>query len=149
MQISSMSIQNFKSIRQLTISEVESAMSIVGKNSTGKTVILDAILAVAGIYKIKQNDFNEINKNIEIGVSIILTKDDFIYLHEKGAVSKYKRYEVWEEDFYKKLPSLIDDELTFTFIANKDGTVRYFDGISNSIPLLYASFNATCNSAFK
>lgn len=54
MQISSISICNFKSIQTLTISEVESAMIIVGKNSTGKTVILDAILAVAGMFKITE-----------------------------------------------------------------------------------------------
>lgn len=132
MQISSITIENFKSIQKLTIQEVESAMIIVGKNSTGKTVILDAILAVAGIYKISIKDFNDINKNIEIGVTLTLTKEDLINLHENGAVSKYKRYEIWEKDFFKKLPSLKDDKLSFTFIANRNGTIRYTDGVSKN-----------------
>ncbi len=132
MQISSISIRNFKSIQSLTISEVESAMIIVGKNSTGKTVILDAILAVAGMYKISEKNFNEKNKNIEIAVTLTITEEDLKRLHEKGAVSKYKRFPVWEEDFHKKLPSYIDGNLSFTFIANKDGTIRYSDGVSKN-----------------
>lgn len=130
MQISSISIRNFKSIQTLTISEVESAMIIVGKNSTGKTVILDAILAVAGIYKISHKNFCEKNKNIEIAVTLTITEEDLTRLHEKGAVSKYKRYPVWLEDFHKKLPSFLDGKLSFTFIANKEGAVRYSDGVS-------------------
>lgn len=130
MQISSISIRNFKSIQTLTISEVESAMIIVGKNSTGKTVILDAILAVAGMFKITEKNFCEKNKNIEISITLALTEEDLTRLHEKGAVSKYKRFPVWVEDFHKKLPSFIDGKLTFTFIATKDGAIRYSDGVS-------------------
>lgn len=130
MQISSISIRNFKSIQTLTISEVESAMIIVGKNSTGKTVILDAILAVAGMFKITEKNFCEKNKNIEISITLALTEEDLTRLHEKGAVSKYKRFPVWVEDFHKKLPSFIDGKLSFTFIATKDGAIRYSDGVS-------------------
>ena len=130
MQISSISIRNFKSIQTLTISEVESAMIIVGKNSTGKTVILDAILAVAGMFKITEKNFCEKNKNIEISITLALTEEDLTRLHEKGAVSKYKRFPVWVEDFHKKLPSFIDGKLTFSFIATKDGAIRYSDGVS-------------------
>lgn len=130
MQISSISIRNFKSIQNLTISEVESAMIIVGKNSTGKTVILDAILAVAGMFKITEKNFCEKNKNIEISITLALTEEDLTRLHEKGAVSKYKRFPVWVEDFHKKLPSFIDGKLSFTFIATKDGAIRYSDGVS-------------------
>lgn len=130
MQISSISICNFKSIQTLTISEVESAMIIVGKNSTGKTVILDAILAVAGMFKITEKNFCEKNKNIEISITLALTEEDLTRLHEKGAVSKYKRFPVWVEDFHKKLPSFIDGKLSFTFIATKDGAIRYSDGVS-------------------
>ena len=47
MNITELSIRNFKSIRCLTMHNMEQALILVGKNSTGKTVVLDAILAVA------------------------------------------------------------------------------------------------------
>ena len=43
MRIVSLSIRNFKSIKSIEINDIESAFIIVGKNSVGKTVILDAI----------------------------------------------------------------------------------------------------------
>ena len=46
MNITELSIRNFKSIRCLTMHNMEQALILVGKNSTGKTVVLDAILAV-------------------------------------------------------------------------------------------------------
>lgn len=49
MQIQSLSIRNFKSIRELEILDVESSLILVGKNNTGKTAVLDAIRAVQGI----------------------------------------------------------------------------------------------------
>ena len=45
MNITELSIRNFKSIRCLTMHNMEQALILVGKNSTGKTVVLDAILA--------------------------------------------------------------------------------------------------------
>ena len=50
MNITELSIRNFKSIRCLTMHNMEQALILVGKNSTGKTVVLDAILAVTGNY---------------------------------------------------------------------------------------------------
>ena len=45
MKISYIRIQNFKSIRDLEITELENALILVGKNNTGKTNVIDAILA--------------------------------------------------------------------------------------------------------
>ena len=50
MKISSLFIKNFKTIKELILENIENAMIIVGKNSTGKTTILHAIRAVAGEY---------------------------------------------------------------------------------------------------
>ena len=42
MQIKFLNIKNFKSIRKLEIKDVENCLILVGKNNTGKTVVLDA-----------------------------------------------------------------------------------------------------------
>ena len=42
MQITQLSIRNFKSIRDLEIRHIENALILVGKNNTGKTGVLKA-----------------------------------------------------------------------------------------------------------
>lgn len=134
MRIVSLSIRNFKSIKSIEINDIESAFIIVGKNSVGKTVILDAIRAAAGQYAIKKEDFNTAGSNIEIGVRLEITRADLALLNKYGVVSHYKRYTAWEKDFKSKLPSYAveseDSEgvLSFTYIANAEGKIRYFDG---------------------
>ena len=64
MQIESLVIRNFKSIREMRIEGIENALILVGKNNTGKTSVLDAIRAVGGVYEIKKEDFNEKRQNI-------------------------------------------------------------------------------------
>lgn len=135
MRIVSLSIRNFKSIRSIEINDIENAFIVVGKNSVGKTVILDAIRAVAGQYTIKKQDFNTAGSNIEIGVRLELTQADLTLLNRYGVVSHYKRYSAWEKDFRAKLPSYVKEQqdsegvLSFTFIANAEGKIRYFDGV--------------------
>ncbi len=132
MKISSMTIDNFKSARHLVVEEIDNAFILVGKNSTGKTVVLDAIRAVAEMYKIRPEDFNEVGKNIEIAVTLDIDEEDLQLLYMEGIVSKYKRYELWYKDFCNKLPSFQDNRLSFTFINNKEGTVRYNDGFKKN-----------------
>ena len=76
MKISSLLIRNFKTIKELNIDNIENAFIIVGKNSTGKTTILKAILAVAGEYVVKATDFNDPNRNVEIAVNLEITNAD-------------------------------------------------------------------------
>ncbi|ABX41131.1 ATP-dependent nuclease [Lachnoclostridium phytofermentans] len=142
MQIKEISIKNFKSIRKLQMTNIEKAFIIVGKNSTGKTVILDAILAVSGIYQIKPSDFIVSDGNIRIDISYVVTKEDLKSFHDRGLISKYKRYDSWYNDFCKKVPSFqpLEEEDSFrlfvSFTANKGGIVRYGDGISKHNPHL-------------
>ena len=134
-----MRIENFKSIRQLELNEIDNAMILVGKNNTGKTSILDAILSVSGQYTISSNDFYDLNRNIEIEITMEITEEDLLLLHQQGVISKYKRLEVWKKDFCSRLPSYQNGRLTFTYIVNKNGTKRYFDGFkknNNYIPLI-------------
>lgn len=131
MKIVAISIENFKSIKKMTIDEVDNAMILVGKNNTGKTVILDALLALSDTYEIKETDFLTKNINIEIGVTISIDDEDLLSLNDRGAVSRYKRYEVWEKDFMSKLPSYSkeDESIKFTCIIHHDGRRKYCDGV--------------------
>lgn len=56
MQITGLRIKNFKSIRDMRIENIENALILVGKNSTGKTSVLDAVRAVGGSYEIRPRD---------------------------------------------------------------------------------------------
>ena len=128
MQIKSLHIKNFKSIRNLEIYDIEKALILVGKNNTGKTVVLDAIGAVTGDYEIRETDFNERRQNIEIAMFFELTEEDLHQFHAYGLVSSYKRYESWKRDFSEKLPSFVEGKLSFVCAINHNGKIRYEDG---------------------
>lgn len=127
MQIKYLRIQNFKSIRNLEIQDIENSLILVGKNNTGKTVVLDAIRAVTGDYQIKDTHFNEKKQNIEIAMILQITEEDLRMLHAQGLVSQYKRFELWRKDFCEKLPSFMDGELSFLCSINHSGKIRYID----------------------
>lgn len=140
MKISALSIDNFKSVRHLVIEDIENAFILVGKNSTGKTVVLDAIRAVAGLYEIRDENFNESGKNIEIGITLDIDEEDLELLHERSVVSKYKKYEIWYKDFCNKLPSFQEGKLKFTCIINKEKGIRYYDGFKKNNQYIKAVF---------
>lgn len=128
MQIRYLHIKNFKSVKELEIKEIENALILVGKNNTGKTVVLDAIRAVVGDIIVSETDFNEKRQNIEIEMRFELTREDLERIHAGGLVSGYKRYALWEKDFCQKLPSYQEGQLHFTCHINHSGAVRYDDG---------------------
>ncbi|MBE5883247.1 MAG: OLD family endonuclease [Lachnospiraceae bacterium] len=128
MKIAAIHIQNFKSIRDMHIKNIENALILVGQNNTGKSTVLDAIRAAGGDYHIKPDDFGEDHANVEISVSLEFEQEDLEQMHKRGMVSRYRKKDAWLQDFYKKLPSFHDGILTFTMIANRDGKVRYDDG---------------------
>lgn len=130
MRFAAIHIRNFKSIRDMKIGDIDNALILVGKNNTGKTSVLDAVRAVTGSYVVSERDFNEKGQNIEIDVALEITEEDRQILHRQGVVSQYKRYELWEQDFCRKLPSfsLGKNLITFTHAVNRDGSLRRSDG---------------------
>ena len=136
MKINQLTIRNFKSIRELTVDKIENAFILVGKNNTGKTVVVDAIRAITGSYQVTAADFNEKRQNIEISMTLQLTEEDLKQFHSRGIVSPYKRYDVWEKDFKEKLPSFSEGSLTFTCSINQNGEIRYQDGSSRHNPYI-------------
>lgn len=128
MQIKSIHINNFKSIRELELTDIENALILVGKNNTGKTVVLDAIRAVSGDYAVRDTDFNEKKQNIEIGMVLEIPEDDLRLFHGQGMVSNYKKFDSWKRDFCEKLPSYTEGDLHFICTINQNGKIRYDDG---------------------
>ena len=140
MRIKDIRIRNFKSIREIHIPDVEQALILVGQNSTGKTAILDAIRAAGGIYRVQPEDFREDYPNIEIMLTFSLYEEDLERFHQCGLVSSYRRYDSWYRDFCRKLPSHQNREVTFECTINRDGKVRYGDGLTKHnryIPMIF------------
>ena len=121
-------IKNFKSIEDLELRDIEDALILVGKNNTGKTSVLDAIRTMTGARQVRPGDFDETFKNIEIEVELEITREDLAVFHSRGAVSAYKRYALWEQDVRKRLPSFVENVLSFTCVINHDGVRRLNDG---------------------
>ena len=163
MRLTGIHIKSFRAIRDVTINSVEDALILVGQNNTGKSTILDALRAALGDYTVTERDFGWDGSNIEIALTLELTKDDLMRLCRKGIISRYRRFDSWLDDFLKRLPSFVsttelsaqeekvgeasatqlrrDDswesgELSFCFIANKDGKKRYFDGFKKNNPYI-------------
>lgn len=132
MKITELNIRNFKSIHHIHLQDIENALILVGQNNTGKTTVLDAVRAVGGDYTISPADFAKDGANIEIGVTLSFSEEDLELLHRKGIVSQYRRMEAWMHDFCRKLPSFSENRLTFTMSANRDGRIRYQDGINKN-----------------
>ena len=144
MKIQSLVIKNFKSIRELSITDIDNAFIFVGKNNSGKSSILDAIRAALGDYQISERDFNMPENNIVIGMTLHFEEEDLQMFHTRGIVSKMKKYDMWLKEFSQKLPGFNGSELSFEYIYNRDGKGKYKDvankdnpEIKNVLPKLY------------
>ena len=60
-----------------------------------------------GDIAITKKDFNWDGGNIEIALTLELTKDDLKRLCRRGIISRYRKFDSWFEDFQKKLPSFV------------------------------------------
>lgn len=140
MRIRSLLIRNFNSIRRMEVNDIENVLILVGQNNTGKTTVLDAVRAAGGSYRVQPEDFAKGFPNIEIDVSLEITHKDLRWLNQNRVVSRYHRFDAWMREFNTKLPSFRDGILSFRFIAKKDGSVRYTDGIKKDNPYIPAVF---------
>ena len=132
MRITSLHIENFKSIESLTIQEIEQAMILVGKNNTGKTVVLDALLVLSGQLPIKKEHFNNIKKKIVISGTLEITEEDLKQLHDKGLVSKYKNFDKWKTEFENKISCYENGVLKFNCITDSSYQLLYSDGVKKN-----------------
>jgi AAA15 family ATPase/GTPase len=142
LKIKNLHIKNFKSIEELEVSNVEDVLILVGRNNSGKSVILDAIRAVVGDYPISQQDFHDVTGNIVIELMLELTNRDLEYMHKNGVIGKFKNFDLWMSDFYKKFPSYKPSEgglesniagtIDIEYVYGRDGLVRYRDGVNKN-----------------
>ena len=140
MRITDLEIENFKSIRHMEIHDIENALILVGKNNTGKTVVLDAVRLLGGEYVLSGDDFMFPEQNIIIRAGLKFDPEDYQELHSRGIVCKYKNFDAWKRVFSGAFPSLKEDCLRFSLIASPRGTVRYDDGFKKNnpkIPLVF------------
>lgn len=128
MRITKVSIRNFKSIKELEISDIENVLILVGRNNAGKSVVLDAIRAVSGDYKLTRRDFNNTEGNISISMRLEISESDLKMLCQKGMISSFKHFDLWYKDFCNKLPSYNDGTLEFEYIFSRDGKEKFKDG---------------------
>ena len=136
MKIIYIKIKNFKSISELEINDIENALILVGKNNTGKTSIIDAILLASNLKAASEHEFLDINKPIEISMQIEFTEDDLNYYYSRGILCKANNFEKWFEEFKEKIPSYNNGIVSFTFHNNPNGATRYSDGFSKHNPYI-------------
>ena len=140
MKISYLRIRNFKSIRDLEINELENALILVGKNNTGKTNVIDAILTATGNHIPKTTEFLDPQKSIDITLSVEFTEEDLLYYQSLGIVSKHRDYDKWLEEFSALLPSFQNNTVTFTCHINPDQKIRFNDGFQKNNPYIREIF---------
>lgn len=140
MKINELVIRNFKSLCFMKIQNIEDVLILVGKNSTGKTTILDAVRAVSGEYKITAKDFRENHPDIEIEIQLEINDEDLEYLFQNKKISKQNSYSEWKGSFIQKFPSYKKGILSFKYIASYNGRVIYTDGYSAENTLLKEVF---------
>lgn len=123
-------IENFKSIRSLEIDDVENVLILVGKNNTGKTVVIDAIRVVSGEYLIREKDYLDLNKPITIYLQVEFDDMDLELFYKKGMVSKLRNYDAWLEEFQERLPGIEKNCLCIKCSIVNKGEMKYSDGVN-------------------
>jgi len=138
MKFNSVTIQNFKSIQNLSINNIENTLILVGKNNTGKTSILDAVCAAANEYTPELSEFFDPTLDMSVEIELELWEEDILNFYKRGLVSKTRDTEKWKNDFINALYAKSDDEgnyiVYFKCIINKHGKKKYLDknGKTNS-----------------
>ena len=136
MKIVYLKIVNFKSIRKLEIKAMENSLILVGKNNTGKTSVIDAILTAAGLRPLHSYELLNPNRPVEISLQISFTEEDLHYYYTKGILSKTRNYEKWLEEFKTKLPSFENGIVSFMCYIKPDFSIQYRDGFLKHNPYI-------------
>jgi predicted ATP-binding protein involved in virulence len=139
-----MNIYNFKSISRMEIQDIDFAFILVGKNSTGKSSVLDAIRAMLGNYTIRKKDFKDETKNIEISITLEISDEILEQMNEWGVVSKERDPAKWMEEFLDKFPTFNDNQIRINYVVTPELEEMYTDdsGVKNEyikeiLPKLY------------
>jgi predicted ATP-dependent endonuclease of OLD family len=93
MIITSIKIQNYRGIKDEQIIPLSSFSSIIGKNDSGKSIVLNAIASFLDIksFQITNSDFNDESKSIKFEIEF--TDDDLYRKIESKVKTKIKKYD--------------------------------------------------------
>ncbi len=131
MQIRSLHIENFKSIKNVTINEVDSTFILVGKNSTGKSAVVDAIRVILGDLKIDKEYFVEPDQDVIISFDCEISEEKMEMMNQFGVVSKERKFERWEKEFKEYFPTFNEGKIKIVYRAIYDGGYHYEDENGN------------------
>lgn len=127
MKIAACTIENFKSIKKLVIEDMESAVILVGRNNTGKSVVMEALLAACGYFTVDRSHFNDAAYPIKVQLTLEIEEEDLWLLYQNRKVSKEPGYEQWIAEFREIFPDYAGEMLTFTYVVDTDLDEYYED----------------------
>lgn len=105
MKIDSLYIENFKSIKSVNITEIDTAFILVGKNNTGKSSVIDAIRAILGEYCIRREHFMDSDCNVVI--RMVLSEKETFHDVTYVVTPEEKRYYEDENGRTEEIPEYL------------------------------------------
>lgn len=134
MKISSLHIENFKSIKNTTIAEIDNTFILVGKNSTGKSSVIDALRVILGDLKVERDHFNDPDKEIVISIDCEISQEILEDMNRWGSVSKERSYDKWESEFLDTFPTFHNGAMKIVYRVSTDCVGVYEDENGNANP---------------
>lgn len=109
------------------MTEMETAVILVGRNNTGKSIALEAILAAFGYVAVDYRHFNNPKIPIQVRLTLEIDEEDLWLLYQNRKVSRELGYEQWLEEFRQVLPGYVNEHITFTYVVDTDLEEYYED----------------------
>lgn len=136
MKIAACSIENYKFIKKLTMKEMEMAVILVGKNNTGKSIVMDAVLTALGYAVVEKKHFNDAALPIRIRITLEIQEEDLWLLYQNQKVSQNRGYEQWMEEFKDCLPDYRDGYISFVYEVTPDMQDHYVNMCGEENPYI-------------
>lgn len=136
MKVAACVIENFKSVKKLVIEEMETAVILVGKNNTGKSVVMEAILAACGYFTIDRSHFNDPLYPVKVQLTLDLEEEDMWMLYQNRKVSREPGYEQWFAEFKKTFPEYTGESITFNYVVDTELDEYYEERSGRDNPAL-------------
>lgn len=102
MELKRLSITNWQNIEYLNI-EFEKMLILIGESNRGKTSILKALSAIVGNYEIKEDDFKNKDRDIEIKIKYFFKEKGFFTLKMIKKLREKNRYILINHGIEKEL----------------------------------------------
>lgn len=131
MKIKKITIKNFRGIQDQTISDIDNALVLIGKNNSGKSAFLTAVRALLGDYTPQAKDFYKDTDEIEITV-IFEINDDYIstfFTNNKLGIKKFPSNSVDFENV-KENTVFSESEYSAFRTERQDAVVNHLEDIS-------------------